>query len=103
MSFRGLSFGVLMLVWVVCKVALVNAQPSSYAVWAADSAISRKQGIGLDNKENPVVSYEHGELQWALRLLFARTGDFSYYLHIITGLNNIVFDNGTVHGAYVSV
>jgi len=103
MSFRGLSFKLFMLVWGVFHVVLVNAQPSSYAVWAADSAISRAQGNGLDSRGNAVVSYEHGELQWALRLLFERTGDFSYYRYAATGVNNIVFDNGTVHGAYTLV
>lgn len=76
------------------------ARPSSYAQWAVDSAIRRKQGNGLDASNNAIVSYEHGELQWGLRLLYESTGNASYYNYILNGANNIVFDNGTVHGKY---
>jgi len=76
------------------------AQPESYAVWAADSAISRKQGDGLDSSGNAVVSYEHGEFQWGLRQLFDKTGNMTYFNYIKEGVDNIVFPNGTVHGSY---
>ncbi|KAF9044438.1 glycoside hydrolase family 105 protein [Panaeolus papilionaceus] len=76
------------------------ARPSSYAQWAVDSAIRRKQGNGLDASNNAIVSYEHGELQWGLRLLYESTGNATYYNYILNGANNIVFDNGTVHGKY---
>ncbi|KAF5390623.1 hypothetical protein D9757_002610 [Collybiopsis confluens] len=80
-------------------ITLVRAKPASYAVWAADSAIKRGQGNGLSNGV-PLVSYEHGEFQWALRLLYERDGNETYLDYIKTGANNIVFDNGTVHGSY---
>lgn len=83
--------------------SLVVARPSSYAVWAADSAMARGQGNGLDSSGKASVSYEHGELQWGLRQLYEITGNQSYYQYILTGANNIVFDNGTVHGGYTYV
>ncbi|KAJ7057045.1 Six-hairpin glycosidase [Mycena amicta] len=76
------------------------ARPASYAVWGADSAIARGQGNGLSSAGVPLVSYEHGEFQWALRLLLERTGNQSYFDYIQEGANNIVFPNGTVHGTY---
>ncbi|PFH48575.1 glycoside hydrolase family 105 protein [Amanita thiersii Skay4041] len=82
-------------------VGLVAARPSSYAVWAADSAMKRGQGNGLTSAGAATVSYEHGEFQWGLRLLYEKTGNRSYYDYILAGANNIVFDNGTVHGGYV--
>nr|GAT47523.1 cell wall glycosyl hydrolase [Mycena chlorophos] len=75
------------------------ARPASYAVWGADSAIARGQGNGLDNGA-PLVNYPDGEFQWALRHLLDRTGNQSYYDYILEGANNIVYDNGTVHGSY---
>ncbi|KAF8977496.1 glycoside hydrolase family 105 protein [Cyathus striatus] len=77
------------------------ARPSSYAVWAADSAIARGQGNGLSSGQ-PIVSYEHGEFQWGLRLLYEMTGNKTYLNYIKTGVDNIVFDNGTVHGSYTT-
>ncbi|KAF9439531.1 glycoside hydrolase family 105 protein [Macrolepiota fuliginosa MF-IS2] len=79
---------------------LAVARPQSNAVWAADSAIARGQGNGLDSNGNPIVSYEHGELQWGLRQLFEVTGNQTYFNYIQTGVNNIVLPNGTVHGSY---
>lgn len=78
----------------------VVAQPQSYAVWAADSAIKRKQGNGLDGSGNPLASYEHGELQWGLRQLYEKTGNVSYYNYILAGANNIVDSSGNVLGGY---
>ncbi|KAJ3526795.1 hypothetical protein NM688_g8216 [Phlebia brevispora] len=72
----------------------------SYSEWAADSAIRRGQGNGLDSNENPIVSYDHGELQWALRLLYERTGNSTYYDYIKTGVDNVLLPNGTVGGGY---
>ncbi|KAF5317947.1 hypothetical protein D9619_012056 [Psilocybe cf. subviscida] len=76
------------------------ARPKSYAVWAADSAMARGQGNGLDAKGNAIVSYEHGEFQWGLRLLFEKTGNQTYLNYIQKGIDNVVFPNGTVHGSY---
>ena len=72
------------------------ARPSSYAFWAADSGIRRKQGNGLDSSGKAVVSYEHGEFQWALRQLYEKTGNKTYYDYILDGASKIVADNGTV-------
>lgn len=76
------------------------ARPSSYAVWAADSAIARGQGNGLDANGNAIVSYEHGELQWGLRQLYEKTNNMTYFDYIQKGIDNVVFSNGTVHGSY---
>ncbi|KAF8066731.1 glycoside hydrolase family 105 protein [Lyophyllum atratum] len=78
----------------------VSARPRSYAVWAADSGIARGQGNGLDSSGRAIVSYEHGEFQWGLRRLFELTGNQTYFDYIVKGVDNIVFDNGTVHGSY---
>lgn len=89
--FVALSLGVL--------ASLAQAKPNSYAVWAANSAIARGQGNGLSNGV-PLVAYDHGEFQWALRLLYERDRNETYLDYIKAGANNIVFDNGTVHGSY---
>lgn len=88
------------LLCILCQTARA-ARASSYAVWAADSAIARHQGNGLDTNGNAIVSYEHGEFQWGLRQLFERTGNATYFNYIKQGIDNIVFSNGTVHGSYV--
>jgi rhamnogalacturonyl hydrolase YesR len=72
---------------------------TTYSTSAADSAISRGQGNGLSDGA-PLISYEHGEFQWALRLLYERTGNQSYFDYIRAGVDNNVADNGTVGGAY---
>ncbi|KAJ6611182.1 glycoside hydrolase family 105 protein [Mycena sp. CBHHK59/15] len=79
-----------------------HARPKSYAVWAADSAIARGQGNGLDSSGNSIVSYEHGEFQWGLRLLYELTGNKTYFDYMQAGVDNIVFPNGTVHGSYTT-
>lgn len=76
------------------------ARPQSYAIWAADSGIARGQGNGLDPNGNAIVAYEHGEFQWSLRQLYELTGNRSYFDYIQRGVDNIVFNNGTVHGGY---
>lgn len=89
----------LLLVGIFC-VHFVSARPLSYAIWAANSAIARGQGNGLDSSGKPLVSYEHGELQWALRLLFERTKNQTYYDYIKKGVDNVVSDDGSVGGGY---
>lgn len=82
----------------------VLARPASTAVWAADSIIARGQGHGLDSSNRPTVSYEHGEFQWALRLLYEHTGNETYFNYIQSGIDNIVTSNGTVlNYAYVQI
>ncbi|KAH9912859.1 glycoside hydrolase family 105 protein [Epithele typhae] len=79
------------------------AKPSSYAVWAADSAITRGQGNGYDDYNDPtkpVVSYEHGELQWGLMRLYSETGNKTYYDYILDASNVIVYDNGSIISDY---
>lgn len=85
---------------VISLATLAASRPQSYAVWAADSAIARGQGNGLDANGNPIVSYEHGEFQWGLRQLYELTGNQTYFEYIQKGIDNIVFPNGTVHGSY---
>ncbi|KAK0444243.1 glycoside hydrolase family 105 protein [Desarmillaria tabescens] len=80
--------------------ASVYARPRSYAVWAADSAIARGQGDGLDSDGDPTVSYEHGELQWGLRLLYETTGNKSYFDYIVQGASQIVDSKGDIEGDY---
>ncbi|THG96647.1 hypothetical protein EW026_g5226 [Hermanssonia centrifuga] len=91
--------GVILLLW-VCSIRAAGARPPSYAAWAADSAIARGQGNGLDSNGQPTVSYEHGEFQWALRLLYERTGNKTYYDYIQKGVDNVLLPNGTVGGGY---
>lgn len=76
-----------------------SAIPSSYAVWAADSGISRGQGNGLSGS-SPLVSYEHGLFQWGLRLLYERSGNETYFNYIRDGVNRVVSSNGTIGGGY---
>lgn len=84
--------------------SLVVAQSAAYyAALAADSAILRGQGNGLDSTGQPDVSYEHGELQWALRQLYESTGNQSYFDYIVEGANRIVDDSGAIGGGYMYV
>ncbi|RPD78128.1 glycoside hydrolase family 105 protein [Lentinus tigrinus ALCF2SS1-7] len=80
--------------------AVTTKLPASYAIWAADSAISRGQGDGLGSNGAPLVSYEHGEFQWALRLLYEKTGNRTYFDYIQQGVDRVVTQNGTVIGGY---
>ena len=48
----------------------------------------------------PGVSYEHGEFQWALRLLYESTGNASYFDYIKLGADTILSDDGTSIAAY---
>ncbi|KAK0444242.1 glycoside hydrolase family 105 protein [Desarmillaria tabescens] len=80
--------------------ASVYARPESYAVWAADSALARGQGNGLDSDGETKVSYEHGELQWGLRLLYETTGNESYFDYIVEGASQIVDSEGNIDGDY---
>ena len=54
----------------------------------------------MDANGKPIVSYEHGELQWGLRQLFERTGNQTYFDYIQAGVDNVVFSNGSVGGGY---
>ncbi|KAF8652898.1 hypothetical protein AX16_004086 [Volvariella volvacea WC 439] len=94
------SFTPLVLLLASSFLSTALARPQSYAVWAADSAIARKQGNGLNSSGKGDVSYEHGELQWGLRLLYEKTGNRTYYDYILAAANNIVRDNGTIHDNY---
>lgn len=78
------------------------AVPSSYAVWAADSGIARGQGNGLV-KGAPAVSYEHGEFQWALRLLYDITGNETYLDYIKDGADTILSEDGQTISDYKCV
>ncbi|KAJ7267408.1 glycoside hydrolase family 105 protein [Mycena rebaudengoi] len=92
--------GVITLCALLLRLPVTDARPESYAVWAADSAIARGQGNGLDSAGKAIVSYEHGEFQYGLRQLYELTGNQTYFNYIQAGVDNIVFPNGTVHGAY---
>lgn len=76
-----------------------HARPSSYAVWAADSAIARGQGNGLASGA-PKTSYEHGEFWFALRRLFEKTGNATYATYVQSGVDQIVSSAGVVGGGY---
>ncbi|TFY52839.1 hypothetical protein EVJ58_g9788 [Rhodofomes roseus] len=80
--------------------SLPLALGTTYSTWAANSAITRGQGNGLNASGDPVVTYEHGVLQWALRLLYEKTGNQSYYDYITEAANNILNENGTVVSVY---
>ncbi|KAH9829443.1 Six-hairpin glycosidase [Rhodofomes roseus] len=80
--------------------SLPLALGTTYSTWAANSAITRGQGNGLNASGDPVVTYEHGVLQWALRLLYEKTGNRSYYDYITEAANNILNENGTVVSVY---
>ncbi|KAF5381599.1 hypothetical protein D9615_005425 [Tricholomella constricta] len=90
----------LLLSSLLAHISVAVARPQSYAVWAADSAIKRGQGNGLDSSGKPTVSYEHGELQWGLRQLYEKTGNKTYYDYIVSAANRIVDVNGVIASAY---
>ncbi|KAI0036080.1 Six-hairpin glycosidase [Vararia minispora EC-137] len=71
----------------------------AYSTYAADSVISRGQGNGLTNGK-PQVNYPDGEFQWALRLLFERGGNQSYFGWIQAGVNRIVSSTGQISSDY---
>lgn len=96
----SMRLGALALLVFLLPPALAGSTQPSYALRAADSAIRRGQGNGLDASGKPLVSYEHGELQWALRQLFERTGNKTFFNYIKAGVDNVVFSNGSVGGGY---
>lgn len=100
MRFSAGSLPSLVAVTVFLARASVYARPQSYAIWAANSAIARGQGNGLDSNGKPTVSYEHGELQWGLRLLYETTGNKSYFNYIVQGASQIVDSKGNIGGGY---
>ncbi|KAI0724784.1 Six-hairpin glycosidase [Fomitopsis betulina] len=73
---------------------------TTYSTYAANSAIARGQGNGLRSNGTPTASYEHGEFQSGLKLLYERTGNQSYYDYIVEAVDGLVSDNGTVGGDY---
>ncbi|THH16067.1 hypothetical protein EW146_g4520 [Bondarzewia mesenterica] len=75
------------------------ARAVTYSSYAASSAMIRGQGNGLSSGL-PIVSYEHGEFQWALRLLYEHTGNVSYYNYIKAGVDQVVASDGSVGGGY---
>ncbi|KAG6819880.1 hypothetical protein H0H93_007759 [Arthromyces matolae] len=76
-----------------------STHPSSYAVWAANSAISRGQGNGLNSAGKTTVSYEHGTFWSGLRRLYEETGNQTYFQYIEDAVNRIVAPNGTIVGS----
>jgi rhamnogalacturonyl hydrolase YesR len=83
----------------VLSPAICGPPTGAYSTYAANSAISRGQGNGLTNGQ-PEVNYPDGEFQWALRLLFERTGNQSYFEYIQKGVDTVVDEDGNVHGGY---
>lgn len=66
--------------------------------------MARGQGNGLNATGHPSVSYEHGEFQWALRLLYERTGDKQYYDYMQKSVDNLVAPDGTIRNyKYVAI
>lgn len=98
MLYTGLGLGVLAL-----SLLPSFALGITYSTYAADSGIARGQGNGRDASGNPTVSYEHGEFQWALQLLFEKTGNQTYFDYIQAGVDQIVDENGHVGANYKCV
>ena len=73
-----------------------------YSTWLADSVIARGQGHGLSGT-TPVLTYEHGVFQHALEMLYARTGNVTYYNYIKSGLDNIVDSSGNFKSGLYSL
>lgn len=80
--------------------SLPLALGTTYSTYAANSAIARGQGNGLRSNGTPTASYEHGEFQSGLKLLYERTGNRSYYEYIVEAVDRLVSENGTVGGDY---
>ena len=90
-----------MIIWSLLTATLVPfVRATTYSTYAASSIMSRGQGNGLSATGSPVVSYEHGEFQWALRLLYEKTGNASYYQYIKAGVDRVIGSDGSVGGGY---
>ncbi|VDC06931.1 unnamed protein product [Peniophora sp. CBMAI 1063] len=86
--------------WALTSSCLAFTPPTGdWSTYAANSAISRGQGNGLKDGV-PLVDYPDGVFQWALRLLYERDGNASYFDYIVEGVDNVVFANGSVGGGY---
>lgn len=85
---------------VLCLLSSIAAQDVVYTSWAADSAIARGQGNGLDEDGNPAVSYDDGVLWWGLQLMYEKTGNSTYYDYIVSGAQNIVDEDGNISDDY---
>lgn len=90
--------------WTTLAFLVVSSVPlalgTTYSTYAANSAIARGQGNGLRSNGTPTASYEHGEFQSGLKLLYERTGNQSYYNYIVDAVDRLVSENGTVGGDY---
>ncbi|KAI0719012.1 Six-hairpin glycosidase [Fomitopsis betulina] len=62
--------------------------------------VRRQLGHRTASNGTPTASYEHGEFQSGLKLLYERTGNQSYYDYIVEAVDGLVSDNGTVGGDY---
>ena len=93
-----LSYGLFLAT--LASVPFALAHPKSYAAWAANSAIARGQGNGLGTNGLPVAAYDHGEFQVGLELLYAKTGDETYYNYIKTAVDNVLNADGTIKAKY---
>ena len=96
---RPAGFLVFLLLQVSSVFSAVTPPTGSFAKWAADSGIARGQGNGTVSGV-PAVSYEHGEFQWALRLLYEASGNRSYYEYIKRGVDTVLSEDGKVISGY---
>ncbi|KAG6831544.1 hypothetical protein H0H92_009463 [Tricholoma furcatifolium] len=80
----------------VTRLAFARLDVDSYAIWAADSAISRSQGNGLTTAGIPTANYPDGEFHTGLMRLYEITGNQTYFDYILAAADNIVADNGTI-------
>ncbi|KAF2396326.1 glycosyl hydrolase [Trichodelitschia bisporula] len=69
-------------------------QNQTYATWMASSILARGQGLGLNPRGRPAVSYEHGTFQTALLRLHNATGEARWLDAVRRGLDTIVRDEG---------
>ncbi|KAH7103251.1 glycosyl hydrolase [Auriculariales sp. MPI-PUGE-AT-0066] len=77
-----------------------RATTKPLSTWMADSIMARNEGHGVNATGSPIVSYEHGEFQQALRALFARTGDLKYLAYIKEGIDAVVSPTGEITSHY---
>lgn len=80
--------------------ATIVSAATSYAAWAADTAIRRKYANGLNSAGTAAVIYDHGTFWEGLKQLYADTGNVSYYNWLLDGASRLVDSNGKIISSY---